>query len=161
MACLTSRARTRRGSAHHHVPSPRPAHLRLAPTYKCPKALVVFTCAPKALPEPVITGVRRERQAPPPATTARARPPWPALSVDPSLARALGRLSREAMKLSQAWAETLPRRRSKHNLVGLRTPTAARRPGYQVNHFPITCAYDLPDFPWSSPTHWIELCHRD
>jgi hypothetical protein len=47
------------------------------------EALVVSTCAPKAPPEPVITGVRRGRQAPPPATTAQARPPWPAIPVDP------------------------------------------------------------------------------
>jgi hypothetical protein len=78
MACLTGQARTGRGSA-------QPACLRLAPTYKCSEALSVFTCAPKALPEPVITGVRGERQAPPPATTARAWPPWPALSINPQL----------------------------------------------------------------------------
>jgi hypothetical protein len=83
MACLTGRARTGRGSTHPHARLPHPARLRLAPAYKCPNALAVFTCAPKAPPEPVITGVRHERQAPPPATTARARPPWLALSVDP------------------------------------------------------------------------------
>jgi hypothetical protein len=50
---------------------------------KCPKAVAVFTCALKAPPELVITGVRRDRQAPPPATNARARPLWPAFSADP------------------------------------------------------------------------------
>jgi hypothetical protein len=76
MACLNGRART----GHDNT---RPARLRLAAAYKCPEALAVFTCAPKAPLEPVITEVRRERQAPPSASTARARPSWPALSVDP------------------------------------------------------------------------------
>jgi hypothetical protein len=66
----------------HRTRLPRPTCLRLAPTYKCTKVLVVITCAPRAPPEPVITRVRREWQAPSPATTTRARPPWPAFPVD-------------------------------------------------------------------------------
>jgi hypothetical protein len=67
-----------------------------------PEALAVCTRAPKAPPEPEITGVRRGKQAPPPAITARARPLWLAPSVDPSLAPAPGPLPHEAVKLLQA-----------------------------------------------------------
>jgi hypothetical protein len=48
-----------------------------------PEALAVCTRAPKAPPEPEITGIRRGKQSPPPAITAQARPLWPAPSVDP------------------------------------------------------------------------------
>jgi hypothetical protein len=67
-----------------------------------PAALAVCTSAPRAPPEPEITGVRRGKQAPPPAISARARPLWPAPSVDPRLTPAPGPLPREAVKLLQA-----------------------------------------------------------
>jgi hypothetical protein len=47
------------------------------------EALAIGTHAPRASPEPEVTGARREKQAPPPAITARARPSWPAPSVEP------------------------------------------------------------------------------
>jgi hypothetical protein len=100
--CQAGRAWTGRGSARRHVRSSHPACLRLAPAYKCPKALAVFTRAPKAPPEPVITEVRREREAPrPPPLPEHGRHGQPFPST-PSLARALGKLPREAVKLFQA-----------------------------------------------------------
>jgi hypothetical protein len=48
-----------------------------------PEALAIGTRAPRAPSEPEITGARREKQAPPPAISAQARPSWPAPSVGP------------------------------------------------------------------------------
>jgi hypothetical protein len=44
--CQAGRAWTGRGSARPRAWSPCPPRLRLAPAYKCPKALDVFTRAP-------------------------------------------------------------------------------------------------------------------
>jgi hypothetical protein len=48
-----------------------------------PEALAVGTRAPRASPEPELTGAHREKQAPPPAITVRALPSWSAPSVEP------------------------------------------------------------------------------
>jgi hypothetical protein len=77
IACLTGRARTGRGSA-------RPARGRLAPRTRAvpspinvSKGLSRWNRTPRAPPKPRITGVRREKRAPPPAIPAQARPSWP------------------------------------------------------------------------------------
>jgi hypothetical protein len=119
-------------------PAPRP---RL---YVPPKALAVCTCAPKAPPEPEITGVRRWKRAPPPPSLpehGRRDQSFPSTS---SLALAPRRLLREAVKLRQAWAEALPHRRSGITLVGLRPPATARRPSYRVSHSSIPRVHASP-----------------
>jgi hypothetical protein len=63
-----------------------------------PEALAVGTCTPRASPEPEITGARREKQAPPPAISAQARPSWPAFFVEPQHRP----IPSEAVKLLQA-----------------------------------------------------------
>jgi hypothetical protein len=62
---------------------PAPRVCTLPSPINAPEALVVCTRAPKAPTEPDITGIRRGKQAPPPAITARARPLWQAPSVGP------------------------------------------------------------------------------
>jgi hypothetical protein len=74
---LAAAARAPRVVASPRASAPHPLPI------STPGALVVCTRAPKAPPEPKITGVRRGQRAPPPAITTRARPWWPVLSVDP------------------------------------------------------------------------------
>jgi hypothetical protein len=113
--CQAGRARTGHGSTRPHERSPRPARLRLAPGYKCHKAIAVFTRAPKLPPKPVVTGVHCERQAPPPATTARARPPWPAFSIDPQPRSSPWTASSRVLEAfpSLSWDPTPPEQRAR------------------------------------------------
>jgi hypothetical protein len=158
--CQADRARTGRGSTRPRTRSP--PRLRLAPAYKCRKAIAVFPRAPKLPPKPMVTGVRRERQAPPPATTARVQPPWPAFSVDPNLARALGQLPREAMKLFPSLSRdpTPPEQRARpHRASAARHRTKTRLPGepfanslcLQPPWFPVKLPNSLD---WTIPT-WL------
>jgi serralysin len=59
------------------VPSPEPMPI------KQPKGSAVLPRTPSVLPKPEFAGLSPEHDAPPPAITARARPPWPALPIDP------------------------------------------------------------------------------
>jgi hypothetical protein len=68
-----------------------------------------------------------KRHRPPPLLEhGRCSQPNPS---NPSLARALGKLLRETVRLFQAWTETLPRRNSERDLTGLRPPATARKTG--------------------------------
>jgi hypothetical protein len=126
-----------------------------------PEALAVCTRAPRAPPEPEITEVHRGKQAPPPAISARARPLRPAPSVDPRLAPAPGPLPREAVKLLQAWAETLPHRRGGFTLAGLRSPAAAHGQRNPVSHSLIPCTTVLLDLWRSSLTGSLGQSRRE
>jgi hypothetical protein len=147
--------------APEHARAPDPTPSPVPAPIKQPKASTVLPRMPLVPSKPEFAGL--------PLSTTRHRPPslpdhgchgqpFPSTL---SLALARGRLPREAVKLSQAWGETLPHRRSKCDLAGLRPPATARGPDHTVSHSQIPCTRGITDLPWSSPSTLIWLYCRE
>jgi hypothetical protein len=125
-----------------------------------PKALAVGTCTSRASPEPEIIGARREKQAPPPAISAQARPSWPAFSVEPQPRPSpwiTSQWSREASPSLSRGIASLERR-----FHPRRTSIFRRRAWTELTIlFPIPCTHVFPSIPWSSLTRSIDLSRRE